>query len=178
MLELLASCLTFDYIAVDTEGFTAETRLGTSICNPLMQAMYFPEGHKEQDVNIDAEVREALAYTLKTVRYRIFHHAGHDIVILPELADLPFICTMIMAHMIDENVMSKGLDYLDKYYCNGVGKQKPKVMQDIINDFGWEWVPFPMMNAYATVDAYAAMNLFKTIRPLYEAQFGPIWSNT
>ncbi len=176
MLSLLETCLTFDYLAVDTEGYTAETRLGTSICNPLGQALYFPEGHKETNVNIDEEVREALHYTIRTVPFRIFHHAGHDINILPYTRDLPFICTMVMGHMVDENLMSKNLDYLHRYYCGTEGKQMPEEMKGIIKDFGWEWVPVQMMIAYGTVDAYSAMNLFSVLKPLFEEKYGPIWS--
>jgi hypothetical protein len=161
---------------VDTEGFTAKTRLGTSICTPAMQSLYFPEGHKE-NVNIDEEVSQALHETIARVPYRIFHNAAHDTVILPYTKDLPFVCTMIMGHMVDENVMSKGLDYMHKWHCGGEGKQKPEAMQKIIDLMGWEWVPFEMMNAYGDNDAVITMELFYSLKAKYEEQFGPIWNN-
>lgn len=176
MLSLLENSLGFKYLAVDTEGFTAETKLGISICPPFMQAMYFPVGHKE-DVNIDQETYEFLMHVLKTVPYRIFHHAGHDITILPELFDLPFICTMIMGHMVDENVMSKSLDYMHKHYCGGGGKEKDPLMDQIIKTMGWEWVPFELMNLYGENDALILMQLFLELKPRYEEQFGPLFND-
>lgn len=170
----LENCLTFKYISVDTEGY-APNLLGISIAHPALHTMYFPTGHREK-VNIDDEVSEFMAHVLKTVPYRVFHHAGHDIMALHELFDLPFVCTMIMAHMVDENLMSKGLDYLVKYYCGEEGKEMDPVMKSIINTMGWEWVPFELMNYYGETDALITMKLFQTILPKYEEQFGPLWS--
>lgn len=170
----LADCLSFKYISVDTEGY-APNLLGTSIAHPALQTMYFPTGHKE-DVNIDEEVQEHMDYVLKTVPYRIFHHAGHDLMALPELFDLPFVCTMIMGHMVDENVMSKSLDYMHKYYCGGEGKQMHPLMKSIVTTMGWEYVPFELMNGYADTDALITMELFLSLLPKYESQFGPLWS--
>lgn len=166
--------MTFKYISVDTEGY-APNLLGLSIANPALHSMYFPLGHKE-DVNVDEEVKEAIQYCLLTVPYRIMHHAGHDIVALPYIKDLPFVCTMIMGHMVDENLMSKGLDYMHKVYCGGNGKEMDPLMESIIKTMGWEFVPFELMNKYGEVDARITMELFLKLLPLFEEQFGPLWS--
>jgi len=166
--------LDFKYISVDTEGY-APNPLGISIAHPALQSMYFPVGHWE-DVNIDAEVTTLLAHVLKTVPYRIMHNAGHDITILPWIWNLPFVCTMIMGHMVDENVMSKSLDYLSKYYCGNDGKQMDPLMESIIKTMGWEYVPYALMSKYGRIDALITMELFLTLLPKYEAQFGPLWS--
>lgn len=173
-MDHLANCLTFKCLAVDTEGY-APNILGISIAHPALHSMYFPIGHKE-DVNIDDETHTYLQHVLKSVPYRIFHNAGHDLIALPYLFDLPFICTMIMGHMIDENVMSKGLDYMHKFYCGGDGKQIDPVMESIIKTMGWEYVPYSLMYNYATVDAKITMELFLELLPKYEEQFGPLWS--
>lgn len=168
--------MNFKYIAVDTEGFTRETMLGLSVAAPMSEGMYFPFGHME-DVNVDDEVKEAIAYTLIHVPYRIMHHAGHDLMILPEeLADLPFACTMIMAHMVNENLWSKSLDAVHAHFCGGPGKKKHPVMESIINTLGWEYVPYSLMSAYGAVDAQITMEAFLAILPLYEAEFGPLWT--
>lgn len=172
----LESCLTFKYISVDTEGY-APNILGLSIANPALHSMYFPLGHKE-NVNVDEEVKKAIQHCLQRVPYRIMHHAGHDIIALPEIADLPFVCTMIMGHMVDENLMSKGLDYMHKFYCGKEGKQMDSLMASIIKTMGWEYVPYALMYWYATNDALITMELFLTLLPLYEAQFGPLWSSS
>lgn len=166
----------FKYLAVDTEGWSPNI-LGISVANPALQSMYFPVGHRE-DVNVDGETKELLDNTLKVVPYRIFHHAGHDITSLPELFDRDFICTMIMAHMVDENLMSKSLDYLHKYYCGGEGKEMDPLMASIIKTMGWEYVPYALMDNYAGTDAKITMELFLKLLPLYEEQFGPLWSES
>ncbi len=176
MLTHLENCSTFDYIAVDTEGFTAETILGISVANPALQGMYFPIGHRE-DVNIDEEVYAALKETLRTVPYRIMHNAGHDLLVLPYLFDLPFVDTMIMGHMVNENLMSKSLDFMHKQLCGGEGKKIDPLMESIIETMGWYYVPFELMNIYGSQDAVIAMELFITLMPKYEKEFGPLWSS-
>jgi hypothetical protein len=172
----LESCLHFKYLAVDTEGYVEQGLLGISIANPLLQSMYFPISHKEA-VNIDEETHKLLQHVLKTVQYRIMHHAGHDIIALPYLFDLPFICTMIMGHMVDENIMSKGLDFMHKFHCGGEGKNRHPLMDSIIHSMGWYYVPFYLMNEYADNDALITMELFLKLLPRYEEEFGPLWSN-
>lgn len=171
---LLERSSEFKYIAVDTEGYSYRP-LGISIANPLGECAYFPIGHTE-DVNIDEELYKQLIETIKKIPYRIMHNAGHDIVILPELHDLNFVCTMIMAHMVDENVMSKALDYLHKIYCGGDGKTGDPIMQGIIDTMGWYAVPYMLMYKYAANDAKITMELFLELLPRYEKEFGPLWS--
>jgi 3'-5' exonuclease len=175
MLAHLENCLTFKYIAVDTEGFLDQGRLGTSVAHPGLESMYFPEGHME-DVNIDEEVAEALKETISSVPYRIFHNAAHDLMWFPELFDLPFVCTMIMGHMVDENLLSKGLDYMHKHYCGGEGKEMDPLMSSIISSMGWYYVPYSLMSMYAGTDAAITMELFIELKPLYESQFGELWT--
>jgi DNA polymerase I-like protein with 3'-5' exonuclease and polymerase domains len=170
----LENCLTFKYIAVDTEGY-APNILGISVAHPALQSMYFPLGHRE-NANIDEEIRTLLYRTLVEVPCRIFHNAGHDLIALPYLFDLPFFDTMIGGHMVDENVMSKSLDYMHKYYCGGEGKQMHPLMQSIINTQGWEYVPLELMSDYASWDAKITMELFMKIFPLFEEQYGKLWS--
>jgi hypothetical protein len=174
MLKHLEDCSTFKYVSVDTEGF-APNILGLSIANPALQTMYFPLRHRE-DVNIDVEVAEAIIEVLKAIPYRVFHHAAHDLMALPVLFDLPFVCTMILGHMVNENLLSKGLDYMHKYYCGGEGKQMDPLMESIIKTMGWDYVPFELMNHYGAIDAKITMELFLVLLPLYEAQFGSLWT--
>jgi DNA polymerase I-like protein with 3'-5' exonuclease and polymerase domains len=169
----LERCLTYKCLAVDTEGY-APNILGISICNPALESMYFPVGHRE-DVNIDEETRKLLFHVIDTVTFRIMHNAGHDIIALPTIANLPFACTMIMGHMVNENIMSKGLDYMSKFY-GGSGKKMNPLMESIIATMGWEYVPYALIDMYAAHDALITMELFLTLLPMYESQFGPLFS--
>lgn len=168
-------CSTFKYLAVDTEGY-APNILGISVAHPALSSMYFPIGHREA-INIDQETRDHLFNVLAKVPYRIFHNAGHDLVALPSLFDLPFFDTMIGGHMVDENVMSKSLDWMVKTYCPGEeAKLMDPLMKSIIDTWGWEYVPYALMYDYATQDALITMRLFLALKPLFEEQFGPLWS--
>ncbi len=184
----LENCLSFKYLTVDTEGYVDghtsaaglfdKGLLGLSIAHPGLTSMYFPLGHKE-DVNVSPEILELIKYTIANVPYRIMHNAAHDLIALRDFVDIlehPFVCTMIMGHMVDENVMSKGLDYMHKHHCGGEGKQMDPLMLSIIKTMGWYYVPFELLNAYGEVDALITMELFLTLLPQYEQQFGPLWS--
>lgn len=173
-LTHLENCLGHSYIAVDTEGY-APNILGISIADPFLNSMYFPIGHREA-VNLDKETTALLKHVLTKVRYRIFHNAGHDLISLPYLFDLPFLDTMIIGHMVNENLMSKSLDYMHKELCGGEGKKRPELMQSIIDSMGWSYVPYALMYIYATEDAKITMELFIKVKQMYEEQFGSFWS--
>jgi hypothetical protein len=87
------------------------------------------------------------------------------------------VCTMIMGHMVDENVMSKGLDFMHKWHCGGEGKLAHPLMESIKKSMGWEYIPFELINEYAEWDAKITMELFLTLLPKYEEQFGALWSS-
>ena len=172
----LENCLAFDYISVDTEGY-APNILGISIAHPGLQSMYFPVGHRE-DVNVDEETNLTIRSVLSKVPYRIFHNAGHDLISLPDLFDFPFLDTMIIGHMVDENMASKSLDYMYKQYYpdDDSGKEMDPLMASIIKTMGWYHVPYSLVYGYATRDALITMKLFLKLMPLYIEQFGPFWS--
>jgi DNA polymerase-1 len=161
------------FVAVDTEG----DMLGFSVAIPGF-AMYIPVAHLQEDVNLDPT--EAIK-VIDSVPCRIFHNAAHDLQIFENYGtplNGPFIDTMIIAHMVDENIPSKQLDYLHKHYCKGEGKNRHPMMEGIIKAMGWEYVPIELMCEYATNDAVITLELFMTLRPLYEKQFGAFFSGT
>ncbi len=176
MMAHLEHCSGFEYLAVDTEGFNSTDRFfGISIATPL-QSMYFPYNHLDEKPVSD-EIKHEIRTVLTSVPYRIMHNAGHDIVMLPYIANLPFVCTMIMAHMVNENWMSKSLEYLHKEVCGGEGKIKDPLMDSIKRTLGWEYIPFPIVNKYAAEDAFITFELFLELRRRYEQEFGPLWSS-
>ncbi len=182
----------YDYISVDSEGwprgatyqvnntkYVSQGLLGISIALPTLQGMYFPLGHTFEDVNISPLVRSLMIDVLKSVKYRIFHNAPHDLYSMLELVDmreLPFLDTMILGHMVNENLYSKSLDVMHKHYCKGTGKDRDPMMQGIIDALGWYMVPFELVNRYGSVDAEITMELAQTLIPLYTEQFGPLWT--
>ncbi len=188
----LESCLDYDYIAVDSEGWpkgaiyqvqgvkhVSKGLLGVSIALPTLEAMYFPLGHTFEDVNIDSDVLDLMKQVLLSVKYRIFHNAGHDLYSMLEIVDmrdLPFLDTMILGHMVNENLYSKALDVMHKHYCKGAGKDRDPMMQALIDAVGWYLVPFELINRYGSVDAEITMELAQALIPLYTEQFGSLWT--
>lgn len=184
MLHFLDSLAVAPHIAIDTEAdykVDPLLHLGFSMAYSSI-GMYFPVGHLEQDANIDEEVFKIAMEVMATARLRVFQHAGHDLDVLEEgynnyLWDKPFVCTMIMAHMIDENIISKSLDHLHKTFVSGgVGKIRHPLMQQIIDTMGWRFVPVYLMNEYGTQDAVATSQLFLELEPLYKIQFGRLYN--
>jgi DNA polymerase I-like protein with 3'-5' exonuclease and polymerase domains len=179
---VLNSIPAFPHIAVDTEGdfkFDPPLFLGFSVAYKTT-GYYVPVGHfKEPDANVDEDVLELAMKKIEEAPLRVFQHAGHDLMVLDQLGypmwDKPFACTMIMAHMINENLPSKSLDSLHKTFTGGVGKIRHPVMQQIIDTLGWSSVPVYLMNEYGTQDAVATSELFLELEPRYVEQFGPLY---
>lgn len=180
MLSFISFFKVATHLAVDTEGPKDGRTLGVSCAfNPGM-GMYFPLEHLEENVNIDDETFEQLTEGIINTKLRVFQNAAHDLEVFEKLGfplTGPFADTMIMAHMIDENVLSKKLDYLHKYYVGGEGKDRHELMQKYIDNMGWEYVPVQLMNRYATQDAIATSELFETLEPLFIKQFGSLFND-
>lgn len=168
------------HIGVDTESdFTLDPPLflGFSLAFGS-QGMYFPVAHME-DGNVDSDIIELGMKIISENPLRVFQNAGHDLQVLDDLGcpmwDKPFACTMIMAHMIDENIISKDLDTLHKMFTGGKGKLRDPVMQQIIDTMGWRYVPIQLMAEYGAQDAIAASELFIELEPIYKNQFGDLY---
>lgn len=93
-----------------------------------------------------------------------------------DLLSTDFYCTMIMAHMINENLIDKGLDYVSRSY-GGPGKNKSEAQDAIVKAFGWEYIPVPMMTQYSTQDSESELDLFeKEIKQLNaQGLHGDLW---
>lgn len=173
----LSQCL-----AVDSESDPkVDLFLGISV-GFAATGIYFPFNHMEEDANIDDDVCDLLFETLRTVPLRVFHNAAFDLSQFAkhlnlDLWPLPFADTMIMAHMVNENVMSKKLDYLCKYYLGNEGKNRSALMQSIIDNLGWRYVPTVILADYAANDAKITWELYQYLLPLFEEQYGPLYDS-
>lgn len=144
------------------------------------QGIYFPINHLEQDANVSDEILEQLLATMSSRSLLIMHNKAHDLEVFRteleiDLWEHPVADTMIMAHMIDENVPNKGLDYLHKHYTGKDGKNRSELMQSFIDSMGWKYVPVVLMEEYATNDAIITEELFEILLPLWEDQYGPLY---
>lgn len=153
--------------------------LGISVAF-LNQGMYFPINHLESEANISDEIYDRLLSLLSDRQLLVMHNKAHDLEVFRTELELnlwehPVACTMIMAHMVDENVPSKSLDYLHKHYTGKEGKNRSVLMQSFIDSMGWLYVPVVLMAEYAANDAIITEELFNVLLPLFEKQYGPLY---
>lgn len=102
------------------------------------------------------------------------HNAKHDLRSLRNIGinrfNKPFKCTMVRAHMTDENRFTTELSPLSVSY-GGQPKQISKTMQTIIDSFGYDMVPVSMWLDYASNDAFITEELDEHISAEYDEQY-------
>lgn len=173
-------------LAVDTEGTLthpfSET-WGLSVYSSWSQkpGEYFAFNHKiPAEMNLPPIyldwIRDAFGRRKDPIT---FHHAKHDIRALRNLGinwTGPFKCTMLRAHMVDENLASKELDWLSRHY-GGDPKRNSELQQRIINLYGWPYIPIPIIRPYGANDAYITAELEAAIVQDFRSQGfeGDLW---
>lgn len=153
--------------------------MGISVWVPgWRNGKYFPFNHRYG--NCEPELIPVFKALFEDPeRVLVFHNAKHD---LQALRCLGIECTdnyydtMLMIHFIREELPSKSLDYVSKTY-GGDPKNRGKVMQKIIDRFGWGAVPIEMMTPYASNDAKITGELFMKLLPTFrkEGFDGDLW---
>lgn len=171
-------------LAVDTEGyFEFNNRLldvsectGLSFAGPGFET-YLPFNHWGGD-NIPGEWQATTIKMISDHPCIIMHNAKHDLNALGKLGiDIKnFYCTMVMTHMVDENIPSKRLDYVSRM-SGGMPKARPELMQKIIDTMGWAYVPADLMYPYASNDARITYDYFQWLYPQFREQNfdGDLW---
>lgn len=181
----ISAMLSADFVVMDTEttglkvndgrdylmGIACAYRLG-----PLgIMSAYFPFRH--EDGNLD----RATIYKLKTVldsKPVVFHGAKFDIPSLRTIGldlnpDAKVFCTINMAHMADEELFSKELDYLAKRWF---GLEKTDDVKKWADVFGWKSVPVGMMGPYARNDCEILLPVFeKLVQDLKDQELLQLW---
>lgn len=160
---------TADVIAVDTEGYSL---LGLSFAfkSPMGNfAGYIPWKHLDDDN--DQELCQRFWEIAKTKRL-VFHNGPHDLLKLEEegfLYDGYWYDTMLMEHWLNENLPSYSLDMCSRRH-GGQPKNRPQIMQFIIDTQGWEYVPLELMTEYASHDALITLELFYDLIEQFQAE--------
>src|SRR5436190_9102021 len=169
-----------DYLPVDTEGsinhpFSQTWGLSTS-ANSVPE--YFAFNHAVGS-NLPSSWLPRLRDIILNHPCLIFHNAKHDLRALQNLGidyQGKFYDTMLMAHMNDENIFSKELDYLSKLF-GGDPKRKSEEMNLLIKAYGWHIVPVDYIRPYGANDAYITGELFYNLFDNFRAQGfdGDLW---
>lgn len=182
----IMGALNADIVAVDTEASGQEIRDGRGYCIGISMSyrfggkqvgVYLPFRHRRG--NLPKEYLERLQ-PIFNHKPLIFHNAKFDLVSLETLGlKVPeeFYDTMLMAHMINENWLSKGLDWLGNTLLKE-GKKDQKIVQQIAKaSGGWDGVGPEIMGPYAKQDAEITLRLYEYLKPQFDKQgFGPLWS--
>jgi DNA polymerase I-like protein with 3'-5' exonuclease and polymerase domains len=190
-LAMLNECALSPVIAVDTEGTELKTKknsyIGTDyrdgtgfaygislacrVTDDTVLSLYFPLKHDADNVS------PAVAAKLKTLieihQCVVYHNAKHDIVALATLGitrNTKYYCTLLMAHWIDENQVSKSLDAIAKLLL-GEGKEMSSVFQNVLKIFGWTPAfPARIMATYAGADADRTLRIFERMIAEFKRQ--------
>lgn len=167
------------YLTVDTEGtlnhpFSETWGLSTTVLGPE----YFAFNHMLGE-NLPRSWFPKLKETVENHPCLVMHHAKHDLRALRSMGinfTGKFYCTMLMSHLIDENVFSQSLDSVSRYY-GGQPKEMPDLAKQIIKSHGWKYIPVELMRSYAGHDAFITDELFYAMIDNFQSQGfdGELW---
>lgn len=184
--EFLGGMFTADHVGGDTETNGEDIRDGRGYCVGLSmaygtRAIYLPFRHKFGE-NLDLQKwKDPIQTAINHCQSISFHGSKFDLVSLGTLGlEIPphvkVYCTLVMAHMIDENLFNKSLESLCQKFL-GVGKNKSDGHFDTFTKkVGWGSVPSELMTPYAKQDARLEYMLFKYLYPEFRKQgFDSLW---
>ena len=167
-------------VAIDTETNGYDIRSGEGYAIGVSMSFrapalglvrhYFPLRHNSI---AGGDYEKTVQYELKRIIEKqtcvIFHNAKFDLVSLATLGIYytgKFYCTMLMAHLINENLpYNKSLDSCGKYYLNDPGKKVTEPGFALwIKKIGWtNPMPPSLMRAYAEYDADLTYRLWELL---------------
>lgn len=177
--EFLSYAMLVNDMAIDTETNAQDIRDGRGFATGISGAIkyhgtyysaYFPVAHTSDNVD---SVTKQLLFDVIRVKDRVFmHNAKFDLVALRTAGFIGKIqrwyCTMLMAHMLNENLPSKSLDWLSKNELKDGGKHKPPEWELMHAVYGWSPdFPAHIMALYAGEDAVKCYKLFERMYPFF-----------
>lgn len=165
-----------DAIAIDLESNAKDPRcdngfqvLGVSYATTDGEDGYLPIGHFGISIDTVRLGLSKLSSLLARGTILVFHNAKYDLISLERIGinlwARDWYDTMLMQHMVDENLPNKSLDYLGKLHFNE-GKEKDDVFNGIVKNLGWAFLPVSIIEPYAIQDARLTLKLFEKLYPL------------
>ncbi len=151
------------HLTIDTEGsldhpFSTTWGLSTAVGG---RPEYFAFNHLIGE-NLPKQWFPRLKEVVENHPLIVMHHAKHDLKALKSMGidyKGDFKCTMIMSHMVNENVYSQGLDAVSRHY-GGQPKNMPPEAKYIADNMGWKYIPVGVMRSYAANDAVITDELY------------------
>lgn len=177
--NFLSAAFITSTLAVDTETTGLNIKDGRDHCIGISLAFrigekihsrYFPVAHEKH--NIDDGMLDYLFQLLETHPRLTMCNAKFDLVSLKTVGFKGKInrwyCTMLMAHMLNENLPSKELDWLAINVLGREGKKKSPLWKFYFEQYGWSAkFPAEVMAEYATEDAVIALELHEYLYPMF-----------
>lgn len=182
-LELFDLC---EVIALDTETNGEDIRdgrgylYGISVAGRLpglgVVSTYLPFRHPtgptSRSFNHDNIFLVKLKEKIENYKgYLIFHNAKFDLESLRTIGinyTGKFYCTMLMAHLINENFpFSKSLDSCGKYYLDDPGKKMSDMFLGFKKVYGWAGMLAEIIFEYAAYDAHLTLRLWEKLYVLF-----------
>jgi DNA polymerase-1 len=173
-------------IAIDTETNGKEIRDGRGYCVGVSlawegeNALYLPFRHVDEESNYDlARFLPVLQRILDKFTI-IFHNTAFDLISLRTLGcdtdKVKFMDTMLLAHLLDEELLSYKLDYLGNLYL-GMGKLRSFEFTNWVKWYGWDQLVVELMYDYAMFDAYLTYKLYQFLAPkLKTEKLEKVWA--
>lgn len=169
-------------VACDTESNGQDVRDGRGYLTgislsfklgPIYQSIYIPLRHPSGNVSFADRVR--VQNWFRDYRgWLIFHNAKFDLVNL-STAGIEYLGkfydTMIICHLLDENLFSKSLDACVRKYVPGEDtKKNTEAFNLIIKHMGWDGISPDDMREYAEHDAFITLCLWEERKAAFEAE--------
>lgn len=177
-LEYISQC---DEVAIDTETYWTDSWdnkliIGVSVygeANGKSLSCYYPYRHEwETQNNLDLDSLTLLAKTLDATP-QIYHNAKFDrqeffkdgIVL-----KAPFMCSMVMSHMINENDSHELEDLAEKFKIDPHANARKAHLHELRKHTIWHKIPAEFMVPYACGDTRNTFYLAKKLKPILDKQ--------
>lgn len=186
MFMVLLALQAAPVIAIDTETTGLNVRNGVHYLQGICystgeQSGYIPLRHK--DNNVSREWIDKL-YDILCKKDIIWHNQKFDYHSLKTLGMDPTkfegrqYDTMIIAHLVNEEIPSKELDYLCKIYLRD-SKAGGDEIKGLGLIYGWENIPARLMAPYGAYDAFLTFRLWEYFWPkLVEQELESVYWDT
>lgn len=178
------------FVTVDTEtDKTTPTwqkkMLGVAIMADGCEGHYFPFRHEHeisllQDENLPVEwIPELKSCFANYNGFYLAHSMKFDLHVLANeglAVNGTLLCTLLIAHMTNQNHMNKSLAYLSSQYLEKKNKfNLTKVEKEL---GGWTKIPPALMGSYAVQDLVLSRELFDVFWPrMIELGLTEVWKN-
>lgn len=180
MPMLLMEMEAADDLAVDTETSGLNVRNGvdylTGFCiDTGFSSFYLPFRHaKGAELNLSRRWLEPLESILQKQNL-IWHnqkfdfHSVKTIGMDPDKWTGKQYCTLLISHLVNEELWSHELDFLAKWYCK-MSKTDGDLIHDLAEIYGWENLPPNIMAPYGAGDVRITRALRDKLWPLLQKQ--------